>query len=184
MKPYQLSPSSFIRTSLAATLLLCATSSMAQWQWLDDSGRKVYSDRPPPANIAPKNIIKHPGNNLAPVTVTLTDSKAPALPASQASQAAPAPAAAKPAASDPKAVAEKKKKEAEEAKQKKAEEEKAAKARAENCQRAKTALATLKSGARISTVNAKGEAQIMSDQNRAAEEKRLNSVISSDCSGK
>ena len=176
MKPYQLSPSSFIRTSLAATLLLCATSSMAQWQWLDDSGRKVYSDRPPPANIAPKNIIKHPGNNLAPVTVTLTDSKAPALPASQASQAAPA--AAKPAAS------EKKKKEAEEAKQKKAEEEKAAKARAENCQRAKTALATLKSGARISTVNAKGEAQIMSDQNRAAEEKRLNSVISSDCSGK
>ena len=126
MKPYQLSPSSFIRTSLAATLLLCATSSMAQWQWLDDSGRKVYSDRPPPANIAPKNIIKHPGNNLAPVTVTLTDSKAPALPASQASQAAPA--AAKPAASDPKAVAEKKKKEAEEAKQKKAEEEKAAKA--------------------------------------------------------
>ena len=182
MKPYQLSPSSFIRTSLAATLLLCATSSMAQWQWLDDSGRKVYSDRPPPANIAPKNIIKHPGNNLAPVTVTLTDSKAPALPASQASQAAPA--AAKPAASDPKAVAEKKKKEAEEAKQKKAEEEKAAKARAENCQRAKTALATLKSGARISTVNAKGEAQIMSDQNRAAEEKRLNSVISADCSGK
>ena len=62
-----------IRTSttkslIAAGLLCIASSSMAQWQWLDRSGRKVFSDRPPPADISEKNIIKRPGA-AAPVTV-------------------------------------------------------------------------------------------------------------------
>lgn len=73
-----------IRTSttkslIAAGLLCIASSSMAQWQWLDRSGRKVFSDRPPPADISEKNIIKRPG--AAPVTVindTETGAAAPA----------------------------------------------------------------------------------------------------------
>ena len=175
--------STAIRTSIATALFLCATASMAQWQWLDDSGRKVYSDRPPPASVPAKNIIKRPGHNPAPVIIMPIDSKESAPAASQ--PAVPASAATpKPSASEQKAAAEQKKKEAEEARLKKAEEEKAAKARAENCQRAKTALATLKTGVRVSTVNAKGETQIMNDQSRAAEEKRLNSVIASECAAK
>ncbi len=175
--------STAIRTSIATALFLCATASMAQWQWLDDSGRKVYSDRPPPASVPAKNIIKRPGHNPAPVIIMPIDSKESAPAASQ--PAVPASAATpKPSASEQKAAAEQKKKEAEEARLKKAEEEKAAKARAENCQRAKTALATLKTGVRVSTVNAKGETQIMNDQSRAAEEKRLNGVIASECAAK
>ena len=175
--------STAIRTSIATALFLCATASMAQWQWLDDSGRKVYSDRPPPASVPAKNIIKRPGHNPAPVIIMPIDSKESAPAASQ--PAVPASAATpKPSASEQKAAAEQKKKEAEEARLKKAEEEQAAKARAENCQRAKTALATLKTGVRVSTVNAKGETQIMNDQSRAAEEKRLNGVIASECAAK
>ena len=175
--------STAIRTSIATALFLCATASMAQWQWLDDSGLKVYSDRPPPASVPAKNIIKRPGHNPAPVIIMPIDSKESAPAASQ--PAVPASAATpKPSASEQKAAAEQKKKEAEEARLKKAEEEKAAKARAENCQRAKTALATLKTGVRVSTVNAKGETQIMNDQSRAAEEKRLNGVIASECAAK
>lgn len=66
------------------------------------------------------------------------------------------------------------KKQQEEAARRKAEDEKMAKLRAENCQQAKTALATLKTGVRLSTVDAKGERSIMDDKARAAEEKRLN----------
>lgn len=184
MQPRRISPSA-IRTSIAATLLVCATSSMAQWQWLDAGGRKVFSDRPPPADIPPKNIIKRPGYNPpASVIVLPAESKEAAAPANRASEPASAAASPKPSTSEQKAAVEQKKKEAEEARLKKAEEEKIAKARAENCQRAKTALATLKTGTRIATANAKGEKQIMDDSSRAAEEKRLNGVIASDCAAK
>ena len=77
---------------------------------------------------------------------------------------------------------EQKKKEEEEAAKKKAEEEKIAKTKADNCQRAKTALTTIKSGTRVATSNSKGEREIMDDKARAAEEKRLNDVIASECS--
>ncbi len=33
-------------------------AAQAQWQWLDHSGRKVYSDQPPPTDIPLKNILK------------------------------------------------------------------------------------------------------------------------------
>jgi membrane protein involved in colicin uptake len=78
---------------------------------------------------------------------------------------------------------EARKKQAEEAEQakKKAEEERQAKARAENCERAKRAKATLDSGIRIATTNAKGEREIMDDSGRAAEAKRLDDLIRTDC---
>jgi hypothetical protein len=33
---------------------------LAQWQWIDKDGRKVYSDRSPPSDIQEKNILKRP----------------------------------------------------------------------------------------------------------------------------
>ena len=33
---------------------------MAQWQWTDQDGRKVFSDRPPPADVPPARILKQP----------------------------------------------------------------------------------------------------------------------------
>ena len=33
----------------------------ASWQWLDETGRKVFSDTPPPPSIPTKNILKQPG---------------------------------------------------------------------------------------------------------------------------
>ena len=171
-----------VRQALLATSLLCAAASaVAQWQWIDGSGRRVYSDRPPPASVPLKNILKRPGGMAAPVTVVSNTETVPAAsaPVASASAAATAP---KPSASTQKAAAEQKKKEEEEAAKKKAEEEKIAKTKADNCQRAKTALTTIKSGTRVATSNSKGEREIMDDKARAAEEKRLNDVIASECS--
>ncbi|MDO4769348.1 MAG: DUF4124 domain-containing protein [Brachymonas sp.] len=169
------------KTLIALGLLCFATSSMAQWQWVDRSGRKVFSDQPPPADVPEKNILKRPGGvAAAPLSVVSEDDKA----------SAPAPAASaarapQPAASEPSLTPEQKKKqkeeEAREAAKRKAEEEKIAKAKQENCQRAKTSLASLKTGMRVRTVNEKGESTVMDDKSRSAEEKRLKDVIARDC---
>ena len=152
-------------TSLAA---------MAQWQWVDKDGRKVYSDRPPPADVPEKNILKQPGYRSA---------VAPAPAAAPASAASAAASAAIPRPSGKDKELEEKKKQAEqqEAVARKAEEERIQKIRAENCARARQAKAGYDSGARIATTSKTGERIILDDEARAAEVKRLQSVIQSEC---
>lgn len=176
---------------IGGTLLavLASSAAIAQWGWTDKDGRRIFSDQAPGSEILDKSIFKRPAG-----------SKAPAAPAEAVTPVANAAAtgaatAASGAASSPRAAAsglrisgkdselEKKKKEAEgeEAKKKKAEDTKIAEARADNCERAKRAVAQFNSGVRIATTNAKGEREIMSDTDRAAETKRLQGVVSSDC---
>ncbi|MEK9952912.1 MAG: DUF4124 domain-containing protein [Curvibacter sp.] len=40
-----------IRSLLVLAGCLYALSASAQWQWLDKDGRRVFSDRPPPAEV-------------------------------------------------------------------------------------------------------------------------------------
>ncbi|WP_431276479.1 DUF4124 domain-containing protein [Variovorax ureilyticus] len=90
-------------------------------------------------------------------------------------------AAAKPSGVD-KELEEKARKaeEAEKAKQA-AEAQKVAQAKADNCKRARDGKATMDSGIRVARVNGQGEREIMDDDARAAEQKRLQTVIDSDC---
>jgi len=172
--------------NLFALSLLCAcTLAAAQWQWLDKDGRKVFSDRAPPPDILEKNIIKRPGGRgappVAPAAAEGTDGTAPA---GQAAAASPAlPASATKTTSLEKDLEAKKKQAADaEAAKKKAEEERIAKAKIENCARAKQAKATMDSGVRIGRVNAAGEREVMDEAARAAEGKRIQAVMATDCS--
>lgn len=158
-----------------------ALSAAAQWQWVGKDGRKVFSDRPPPSDIQDKDILKQPGGRRgAKATVAPAE---PAEAVSPVATAAPAVKANVPKISgkDTELEAKKKKLEDEEAAKKKAEEEKVTKARADNCERTKKAMVTIQSGARISTTNTKGEREIMDDNARAAESKRLQGIMDSDC---
>ncbi len=164
-----------IRNAMVLGVVWAASlSAMAQWQWVDKDGRKVYSDRPPHADVPEKNILKQPGyrGGAAP---------APAVgPASAAS--APASAAIPRSAGKDKELEEKKKQaEQQEAAARKAEEEKFQKTRADNCARARQAKAGFDSGARIATTSKTGERIILDDEARAAEVKRLQDVIRSEC---
>lgn len=150
---------------------------LAQWQWLDKDGRKVFSDRPPPPDIPQKSILKEPGF------------KAPSPPQDVAA-GTPAPATSAPVAKasmpklsgrDAELEARKKQADALEEGKKQAEAEKLAKARADNCERAKKGQATLKSGVRIALTNAKGEREFMDDAARSLETKRLQAIAESDC---
>lgn len=157
-----------------------AISAFAQWQWIDKDGRKVFSDRSPPADIQDKNILKRPtGNtqaNAAPASESTSDS--PTLAAAAALRKASAP---KLSGKDAQLEAKKKQAEEEAAAKKKADEEKLAKSRAENCERAKKGLAGFQSGLRVFVTNSKGEREVMDDNARAAETRRLQGIADSDC---
>ena len=163
---------------LQATLLTLAcalpAAGFAQWQWIDKDGRKIFSDQAPPADVPPNKILKQPGGRPA--------AAAPeAAPAEAAAAKPPAPAAPKISGKDKELEEKRKQAEAAEAEKKKAEKEKVAKARAENCERAKKSKAAFDSGVRITQMNAKGEREFLDDNQRAAEGKRLQGIIESDC---
>lgn len=155
---------------------LVATSALAQWQWTDKEGRKIFSDRPPPSDILDKDIVKRPHSRTVPVQLA----PAPV----ESSQAAPAKQASNmPQLSgvDKDLLEKKKQAEDAEAAKKKAEEEKALKARVENCARAKQAKATFDSGVRVARQNDKGEREVMDEAARATETKRIQTIIDADC---
>ena len=165
-----------LRVALLVTFAAAPALCLAQWQWIDKDGRKVFSDQSPPADIPAKNILRQPGPRTS---VPMAAAEPPVAAGSQP---------AKPAASAPKLTGkekelEDKKKQAEaaEAEKKKAYEEQVAKVRAENCERAKRSKASFDSGARIARTNSKGEKEFVDDATRVVETKRLEGIIASDC---
>jgi hypothetical protein len=161
--------------ALVVLATLASSAALAQWQWVDGTGRKVFSDTPPPSTLPEKSILKRPGLRTPAVSAATTPTGTEVA-ASTSTVAAP-----KLSVRDEQLEARKKQAEEAEQAKKKAEEERQAKARAEHCERAKRAKATLDSGIRIATTNAKGEREIMDDSGRAAEAKRLDDLIRTDC---
>jgi phosphate-selective porin len=154
-----------------ATALVCV-SAFAQWQWIDKDGRKVFSDRAPPPDVLEKNILKRPASAAKNAALTAPDVAAEVT----ASSSAP-----KVSGVDKELEAKKKQAADAEAAKLKAEQERVMKAKIENCARAKQAKATYDSGVRMSRTNASGEREILDDAGRAAELKRIQSVMDSDC---
>lgn len=168
--------------SLLGCCLLLPLAAQAQWLWVDNTGKKVFSDTAPPPDVPEKNILRKgnvPPPRPIPGVVAL-DQGADAQ--NQPGAAAPAAAAPAPKPGVDKDLQEKAKKAEDEEKAKKAaEDKKLAQARAENCSRARQAKATYDSGIRVARLNAQGEREIIDDTVRAQETKRLQQVIDSDC---
>lgn len=154
-----------IRPALLLAALLLAPAAHAQHVWLDENGRKQYSDIPPPASIPPHRILKQPGlKSLPPTSVDTGEAK------KAAESSAPASLAEREADFRKRRVeqAEKDKKAAEEARI--AEENK------KRCASARDYLQSLEAGERIARRNSKGERQFLSDEERkkeTAEAKRM-----------
>jgi hypothetical protein len=159
-----------LRLTLLGLACTLPAVGFAQWQWVDNNGRKVFSDKSPPPDIPAKNILRQPGVRGTPVVAEATAEPAKA----QAS-------APKISGKDKQLEEKKKQAEAAEAEKKKAEEEQVAKVRADNCVRAKRSKAEMDSGVRIGRMNDKGEREILDDAARAAESKRLEGILASDC---
>lgn len=168
------SPPPVWRAAVVAVCLLTASATVsAQWLWIDGAGNKVFSDTAPPPGTPDKNILRKPGAR--------SDVKLSETPAAAATQA-PVP---KVQGKDDQLEAKKKQaeKEAQDAARarQQAQAEQLAKTRADNCERARQAKASLDSGMRIATVNAKGEREILDDKGRASENRRVDDIIRSNC---
>ena len=162
-------------TLLFSMLAGLSATAFAQWQWIDNEGHKVFSDRAPPPDIVDKNILKRPNSRAV---LPVDDSETPA---SGAAAPVAVPGAAKAVGVDKELEARKKQAADAEAAKRKAEEERVTKAKIENCARAKQAKASLESGVRISRTNAAGEREFMDDSAKATELKRIQGIITSDC---
>lgn len=158
-----------------------SANAVAQWQWIDKDGRKVYSDRSPPADIQEKSILKRPPG--AARTANAAEASVDGTAAEKATAVAAFPKASAPKLSgkDKELEARKKKAEDEEAAKKKVEDEKIAKTKAENCDRAKTRMTTLQSGVRVVTLNSNGEREVLDDAKRTSEVNRTQEVIDAAC---
>jgi Domain of unknown function (DUF4124) len=172
------------RSAAAALLALAGLScalptAAAEWKWRDAAGRIVYSDRPPPANVPDRAILKSPKGLTAqpvppsPVSPSLVPGTAAAVPA--------VAAASGPNTVEPALEAKRRQEADAKAAQQKAEEAKVSAARADNCSRARGALKQLQDGMRIARTNDKGEREILDDKAREAEAARVRAIMASDC---
>lgn len=159
-------------TALVLALCMAAlpAGAQTQWKWRGANGKVQYSDRPPPAEVAEKDILGRPAGARRP--------EVQEAPAAASAVAATAPARK---SSDPALEAKRREAELAEKAKQKAEEERVEKLRAENCSRARSYAKSLQDGMRISRTNDKGENEILSDAQRAQEIARTQQVLASDC---
>jgi hypothetical protein len=171
-------------TAVALTLTCICSTAMAQWEWLDRDGRKVFSDLAPSPDVLEKDIVKRPVSITKAATPTargaaVAEANAPAI--APALVPTIARNASTPGGLDKELEAKKKQAADAEAAKRKAEEDRVAKAKAENCTRAKQAKSSFDSGIRISRTNAAGEREILDDASRAVELKHVQGMIDSEC---
>ncbi len=168
---------------LLAGMTLGTHADAVEWKWRDANGRIIYSDRPPPANVPDKAILKRPKGLSGTAAVPPSPSGPSLVPGPEAVVKLPAAAAS---ASGPKLVEPeleaKRRKDAEaKAAAVKADEARMAAAQAENCKRARGQLKLIEDGGRLSRTNDKGEREILDDKARDEEMARARKAIAADC---
>ena len=178
--------SSLIRITISIAIVLAgfaSTPSQAQWAWKDGNGRLVYSDRPPPSDIKPANVVRQPNTqvlaNPAPASGPLDDSGKPSD--------AKNPDAKNPTPGGPKTVAEremefrKRQQERADGEKKAAEEQTKNAVKTAECDRARGYLKSLEDGVRITRTDASGNREFLDDAQRATEVDRTRKIIQSTC---
>ena len=150
----------------------CGAASV-QWKWRDASGRINASDLPPPSSVTDRDILQRPTDQR------LRAGSPASAPATSTTVVAQGASAAR--GTDPELEARRKRAADEKSAQSQQEKERLAVARSDNCKRARSQLAALNDGRRISRANAQGETEILDDKARAEETERTRAVIASDC---
>lgn len=165
--------------AIATVAAVYVSGAAGQWAWKEDSGRIVYSDRPPPANIKSTQILRQPAAAApAPVPQATTPGGATA----EGERPGTAPAA-----SAPKTVAErdmefrKRQQERADSDRKAQEEQQKSAAKAAECERARGYMRALEDGVRISRTDAAGNRDYLDDEQRAAEVERTRKAVQQLC---
>jgi len=161
-----------ILTVALLVTLNCGAASV-HWKWRDAAGRINASDLPPPASVPDRDILQRPTDQRKHADSPAGAPRAPATAVAQGATAA--------RGTDPELDARRKRAADEKSAQSQQEKDRLATARANNCSRARSQLAALNDGQRISRANAQGETEILDDRARSEETERTRAVIASDC---
>jgi len=159
--------------TLLLTTLVTSAPARAQYAWIDERGTHVFSDRPPPAGTPPARILRTPRYSTMPVPpVPATPAGAAGAPPAPgagtvAGSAAPAAPAAPPALADRDAAFRKRLAQRDADERKAADEAHDRAALAEQCAGARRNAAALRSGARLTDVDEKGERTVLTDEEKA-----------------
>lgn len=191
----------FVLRGLAATLLVAVSGSVwsATWQWRDGQGRMVYSDRPPPGDVRPAQIVRSPGpaapRGAADQALSIDEaaigdpsavdaaSPAPDAPAPAGLEGAAVPGAPPPAPSWVERERAFRQRQAEQqANEAKAREERENAERAQQmCEDLRHTIRTLESGLVVVSMNARGEREALSDAERAGRLERARAERDRSC---
>ncbi|MDO8274283.1 MAG: DUF4124 domain-containing protein [Serpentinimonas sp.] len=153
------------------TLLLAAAAQAAPtWVWLDENGRRVASDMPPPATVPDQRILRRPAASVSTAAPTASPA-APAAPAATATPPRPAPATG---AAAGRLTDEQLRQQVE---------QRNAQIRADNCQRARASLESLQAGASqpLYMVNEQGQRVTLDEAMKRAETVRLRQIVRDNC---
>ncbi len=156
-------------------------SAWAQWQWIDETGRKAFSDRPPPSHIPEKNILHSPAGAAIVNTHVLPKVVPSETAAAESAEAAEAEKPAAPSAEALKLAKEAAAQKAADEKKQKEERARFLQQRSENCNRAQAALRTLQSDVELSQIGADGQRVAMSKLQREQDIRRTREVVARDC---
>lgn len=166
--------------AIATVAAAYASGAAGQWAWKEDSGRVVYSDRPPPANIKSTQILRQP-SITAPAP-----SPQPAAPGAPAADGE-RPGTPSAGSGAPKSIAErdmefrKRQQERADSERKAQEEQQKAASKAADCERSRGYLRSLEDGVRISRTDAAGNREILDDAQRAVEIERTRKSVQQFC---
>lgn len=165
-------------TVIALFAALVSLPVAAQWVWKDGNGRTVYSDRSPPPDVKPSQILRQPST---PVLGTVA-------PAAGPTDAAKVPAEKAQPTTGPKSIAEremefrKRQQERADGEKKAQEEQQKAAAKSAECERARGYLKGLEDGQRVVRTDASGNREFLDDAQREAEVERTRKMVQSACS--
>lgn len=177
----KLSPLAALLLALAGTA--APPDAAAQYQWRDGNGRMVFSDRPPPGAVPAASLVRTPtpARPAASSAATAGTSPSTAAPATAAPAAGPVPGSAPAGLAD--RELEQRRRQTERAAQEKAEaDQRAANERqARACEESRNALRALDSGMRVARVNAQGEREFLSDEERERRSVELRRDLKDSC---
>lgn len=164
-----------LATVAAALVAVYAVPASAQWAWRDESGRTVYSDRPPPASVKTDQILRQPS------------AQSFGAPSVQNAAAPEGKGDARDAPKGPKTLAEreqefrKRMQENADAEKKQADEQARNEQRSAECDRMRGYLKALEDGQRVARTDAQGNREFLDDAARAKEVARVRDGLSRNC---
>lgn len=164
--------------------LLCASyaiAAAAQWAWRDESGRLVFSDRPPPSSVKPNQIVRQPAAAIPALPVPAGEMKGEGIKAELAAPPRNATPSAPPTLAERDMDYRKRQQERGEAEKKASEEQAQKQQRAQDCERARGYLRSLEDGRRIARTDTQGNQVVLDDLAREAELQRVRERVARDC---